>query len=85
MLEGNEAIMTENYTFEKFWEDLDNGFQIYFVYMKHRYLVYKMDRNCYRQELITNNDKTPHPKFSIITLKRLKELFPYVEELEYKV
>ena len=25
--------MDKKYTFEMFWEDLDNGFQIYYTYM----------------------------------------------------
>ena len=75
----------ENYTFEKLWEDLDNGFQIYYTYMDLRYLLYKTASNCYTQELVTIKEKNPHPKFSIITLKRVKELFPYMEDLEYKI
>ena len=36
--------MDKNYTFEMFWEDLDNGFEIYYTYMESRYLIYKMDK-----------------------------------------
>ena len=76
--------MEENYTFEKFWEDLDNGFQIMYTYMDNRYLIYKMMKNCYKNELLSVKEKSPHPKMSIYTLKRVKELFPYMTELEYK-
>ena len=43
----------ENYSFEQFWKDLDDGFQVYFDYMEMRYLIYKMKKNCYKKELIT--------------------------------
>ena len=75
----------EEYTFEQFWEDLNNGFQIYYTYMKKRFLIYKTARNCYTQELVDHDDKTPHPKFTVLTVKRVKELFPYMEEMEYKI
>lgn len=75
----------ENYTFERLWEDLNNGFQIYYTYMDKRYLLYKTTKNCYTLELITVQEKNPHPKFNMITLKRVKELYPYMEDLEYKI
>ena len=75
----------EDYTFEQFWEDLNNGFQIYYTYMNNRYLIFKTTKNCYTQELVLHNDKTPHPKTTVITVKRLKELFDYMEDMEYKV
>lgn len=75
----------EEYTFEQFWEDLNNGFQIYFTYMEKRYLLYKTAKNCYTQELVLHDEKTPHPKFTVITLKKVKELFPYMEDMEYKI
>ena len=33
----------KNYTFEMFWEDLDNGYRIYYTYMDCRYLIYKFN------------------------------------------
>ena len=75
----------ENYTFNNFWKDLDDGLEIYYQYMDRKYLIYKLTKNCYRQELIKdNNEKSPHPKMSILTLKRVRELFDYMEEFEYK-
>lgn len=75
----------ENYTFNNFWKDLDDGLEIYYQYMGRKYLIYKLTKNCYRQELIKdNNEKSPHPKMSILTLKRVKELFDYMEDFEYK-
>ena len=44
--------MDKNYSFQMFWEDLNNGFQIYYTYMDCRYLIYKMTKNCYKNELI---------------------------------
>lgn len=75
----------EDYTFEKFWEDLDNGFEIYCDYIGKRYLIYKTAKNSYTQRLIETETKSPHPKFNIITLKRLQEIFPNLQELEYKI
>jgi len=72
------------YTFKMFWEDLDNGFEIYYTYMNCRYLIYKMGKNCYKNELLENDKKTPHPKNSMLTLKRVMELFEFMENLEYK-
>ncbi len=74
----------EKYSFERFWKDLDDGYQIYFDYMDIRYLIYKLKKNCYKKEMITVKDKCPLIKNEIITLKRVKELFEYMENLEYK-
>ena len=74
----------ENYTFNQFWKDLDNGYQIYFDYMDIRYLIYKMQKNCYKKEMITIKEKSPLQKNEIITLKRVKELFEFMENFEYK-
>ena len=75
----------ENYTFEKFDNDLDNGYQIYLTFVNNRYLVYKTSENCYTQELIDYDEKNPQPRISMITYKRLKELFKYSTDLEYKM
>lgn len=75
----------ENYNFEKFDKDLDNGYQIYLTFVNNRYLVYKTSDNCYTQELLDYDEKNPQPRVSMITYKRLKELFKYSTELEYKM
>ncbi len=75
--------MDENYTFEMFWEDLDNGYRIYYTYLNCRYLIYKLTKNCYKNELINAPEKSPHPKNSIYTLKRVKEIFPFMIDIEY--
>jgi len=77
--------MDEKYTFERFNNELDNGFQIYFTFNNNRYLVFKTTENCYTQQLVSVHDKNPQPRMLMITFKRLKELFPYMEEIEYKV
>lgn len=75
----------QEYTFNHFWKDLDDGLEIYYNYMDKRYLIYKLTKNCYKQELITDpNEKSPHPKMSILTLKRVKELFEFMTEFEYR-
>lgn len=77
--------MENEYTFNRFWKDLDDGLEIYYTYMKKRYLIYKLTKNCYKQELLLDSaEKSPHPKMAILTLKRVKELFPHMEEFEYK-
>ncbi|MBR1539572.1 MAG: hypothetical protein IJ629_00010 [Clostridia bacterium] len=74
----------DGYTFEKFFEDLKNGFQIYYTYMGCRYLIYKLTKNCYKNELIEAPPKCPHQKNAILTLKRVREIFDDMTELQYK-
>ena len=73
------------YTFERLWQELDSGYQLYYTYMDKRYLLTKLQANCYSKELITENEKMPHPRKLIITLKSVKELFEYMEDIEYKI
>ena len=75
----------EDYTFKNFEKDLNNGFQIYLTYVGNRYLIYKTATNCYTQELIDYDEKNPQPRIAIITRKRLKEIFKFSEEFEYKM
>ena len=75
----------ENYKFKDFENDLNNGFQLYLTFVNNRYLIYKTSTNCYTQELIDYDEKNPQPRLSIITHKRLKELFKYSTDLEYKM
>ena len=73
------------YTFEKLWEELDQGYQIYYTYVDHRYLLTKLKSNCYSKELVSGKEKSPLPKKLIVTLKSVKEEFPFMEEIEHKV
>ena len=75
--------MDENYTFEMFWEDLNNGYRIFYTYMDCKYLIYKLTKNCYKNELIDAPEKCPHQENAIYTLKRVKELFPFMTSMEY--
>ena len=75
----------ENYTFEKMWEDLKNGYQIYYTYVENRYVLFKTAENCYTQKLLSNDRKNPQPKMLMLTLKRVKEICPYMEDIEYKI
>lgn len=75
----------EEYTFERLWYELNQGYQIQYTYMENRYQLSKVAKNCYSQELLTIKEKSPHPKFAMLTLKRVKELFPYMENIEYRV
>lgn len=77
--------MEKDYDFERLEQELDNGFQVYFTYVNNRYLVFKTTENCYTQQLISVYDKNPQPRMAMITRKRLKEMFPFMEEIEYKV
>lgn len=75
----------ENYKFRDFEKDLEKGFQIYLTFVNNRYLIYKTNTNCYTQELVEYDEKNPQPRVTIITYKRLKEIFKYSKEFEYKI
>ena len=75
----------QEYTFEMMWEDLNNGYQIYYTFVKNRYLLFKTAENCYTQKLVSQEDKNPQPRQIVITHKRVKEMFPFMENIEYKV
>lgn len=42
----------DNYTFDEFEKILDDGYQVYFTYLKNRFLLFKSAENCYTQKLI---------------------------------
>ena len=75
----------KNYTFEDMWLDLKNGYQIYYTYVRNRYVLFKTANNCYTQKLLSDDPKNPQPRMTMITLKRVQEIFPYMEDIEYKV
>lgn len=76
--------MEGKYTFEDFENDLDNGYQIYFTYVRNRYIIFKTAENCYTQQLLSDHPKNPQPKVQIVTHKYISEIFPFMEKLEYK-
>lgn len=75
----------DNYTFKNFEKDLNNGFQIYLTFVNNRYLIYKTNQNCYTQELMEYDEKNPQPRITMITRKRLKEIFKFSTDFEYKM
>ena len=77
--------MDGKYTFKRMNEELDNGYTIFFTYVRNRYQLFKTSENSYTQQLLTENPKNPLPRLSIITHKRVKEMFPFMEDIEYKV
>ena len=77
--------MEKDYTFEKMWVDLSNGYQIYYTYVRNRYLIFKTAENCYTQKLLSKQEKNPQPAHAMLTFKRVKEMFPHMEDIEYKV
>ena len=77
--------MEGKYTFTKMSKELDDGYQIYFSYVRNRYQLFKTSEDCYTQRLLSENPRNPLPKLSIITGKRLKEIYPHMENIEYKV
>ena len=77
--------MDGDYNFKKFEKNLDDGYQIFFTYVRNRYLLFKTAENCYTQKLLSEDSKNPQPRNIMITYRRVKEMFPFMEEIEYKV
>ncbi len=77
--------MDKNYKLHDFERDLNNGYKIFLTYVNNRYLIYKTTENCYTLELLDYDESNPQPRISMITKKRMKEIFKFSTELEYKV
>ena len=77
--------MDKNNKLHDFERDLNNGYKIFLTYVNNRYLIYKTTENCYTLELLDYDESNPQPRVSMITKKRMKEIFKYSTELEYKV
>ena len=45
----------------------------------------KTAENCYTQKLLSEHKKNPQPRMLMLTLKRVREMFPHMEDIEYKV
>ena len=54
--------MDNKYTFKKFSDALDNGYKMLYDYVRNRYVLYKVNENCYMQELIEQKSKNPVPE-----------------------
>ena len=76
--------MEGKYSFERMENELDNGYIIFYTYVRNRYQLFMTSENCYTQQLLTENLKNPLQRLTIITHKRLKEIYPYMENIEYK-
>ena len=76
--------MDGKYSFEQMEQELDNGYVIFYTYVRHRYQLFKTAENCYTPKLLTEDLKNPLPRIVVITHKRLKEIYPYMENIEYK-
>ena len=77
--------MDGKYTFKEFNQNLDDGYQIFFTYVRTRYLLFKTAENCYTQKLLSEDPKNPQPRMAMVTMRRIKEMFPHMEEIEYKI
>ena len=77
--------MDKEYTFEMMWEDLNNGYEIHYTYVRNKHLLFKTAQNCYTQKLLSNHAKNAQPRISMLTLKRVREMFPNMEDIEYHV
>lgn len=76
--------MEGKYTFIRFSKDLDDGYKILFDYVRNRYVLYKVNDNCYMQELVEQKSRNPAAAKSMITYKAIKEMFPFMTDLEYQ-
>lgn len=77
--------MDGKYSFKQFKQNLDDGYQIYYTYVRNRYLLFKTSDNCYTQKLLDADEKNPLPRHSMLTFKRVKEMFDFMEDIEYKI
>ena len=71
-----------DYKFEQLYKDLRDGYQIYYTYMGIRYLLSKLNQNCYSKEIVEFDGKGPHPKTQIVTLKTVMELHPFITDYQ---
>ena len=49
--------MEGKYSFERMENELDNGYIIFYTYVRNRYQLFKTSENCYTQQLLTENLK----------------------------
>jgi len=71
--------------FEELETNLNNGFQIIFYYDNKKYHLFKTGDNSYTLNLLDIPSKNPLPVKQIITHKRLKEMYPFMENIEYRL
>ena len=51
--------MDGKYTFERMNRELDDGYIIFYTYVRNRYHLFKTSENCYTQQLLTEDLKNP--------------------------
>ena len=76
--------MEGKYTFTEFSNDLDGGYKILFDYVRNRYVLYKVNENCYMQELVEQKSRNLAAAKSMITFKAIKDMFPFMTDIEYQ-
>ena len=54
--------MEGKYTFEELNQNLEEGYQIYFTYVRNRYLLFKTSENCYKKKCEKTPPKTEKTK-----------------------
>ena len=82
ILQGGSNI--NNYDISKSYED---SLSTYDKKTKGIYYTPKTIVSYILNETLKNHDiiKNPQPRMTMLTLKRVKEMFPYMEQIEYKV
>ena len=61
--------MDGKYNFEEFYQNLEDGYQIYFTYVRNRYLLFKTSENCYTQKLLSEYEKIHNQDTVCLPLK----------------
>lgn len=73
----------KDYTFERFYDDLEKGHKILFTYVRNRYVIFQTAENCYTQKLVQQMSRNSVPENAMITYKAIKQMFAYMEDMEY--
>ena len=61
--------MDGKYNFEEFYQNLEDGYQIYFTYVRNRYLLFKTSENCYTQNYYQSMRKIHNQDIVCLPLK----------------
>ena len=56
-------FMDNDYTIERLWKELDEGYQINYTYMEKRYVLTKLQKIKMLIEVVTYCGFKPHPTF----------------------
>ena len=69
----------KDYTFEKFFVDLRDGYILICKYYNKNYEVYKITNNAYKVKDFSGKSSR------IVTLQVLRDMFFHMSDIEYKV